>query len=113
MKSAVTEAFPYKPTSETLKAEYAEIFEIAQPLPLRLDKLVFDKVIALTVLLLAVPLLLVTWIAYKMEGLLIPAHRGPMLYYYWSMAGGRKIKKFKIRAIRLDCIDQELAKEHD
>ena len=107
------EAFPYKAPSETLRVEYAEIFEISDPLPMRLDKLVFDKVIAVGVLLVAAPILLVIWIAYKVEGFFIPAHRGPMLYYYWSMAGGRKIKKWKIRAIRLACIDQEFAKVHD
>ncbi|MEN8659996.1 MAG: sugar transferase [Marivita sp.] len=107
------EAFPYKPPSAELKSEYAEIFALTEPLPRRLDKLVFDKIVALAVLAVAVPLLTITWVAYKIEGILIPANRGPMFYYYWSMAGGRKIKKWKIRAIRLDCIDAELAKEHD
>jgi len=107
------EAFPYRAPSDAVKTEYAEIFALSGPLPKRIDKLVFDKVIAVIVLMIAAPLLALTWIAYKVEGLLIPAHRGPMFYYYWSMAGGRKIKKWKIRAIRLDCIDRDLAKTHD
>lgn len=107
------EAFPYKPPTPALKADYAEVFALTAPLAPRLDKLVFDKVVSLLVLIVAAPILALVWLAYKIEGLLVPANRGPVFFYYWSMAGGRKLKKWKIRAIRRDCIDAELAKVHD
>lgn len=107
------EAFPYKPPSDALRDQYKDIFQLQGPLPARVDKWFFDKVIAAGILVVAVPILSLLWIAYKIEGVLIPKHRGNVFYFYWSMAGGRKIKKHKIRVIRQDCIDQELAKAHD
>lgn len=108
-----TEAFPYKPPSEALKSEYAEIFALRGPLKVRFDKLLFDKVLAALILLVATPILAVVWIVYKVEGFVIPENRGNIIYYYWSMSGGRRIKKWKIRVIKHGCIDQELAKVHD
>lgn len=107
------EAFPYKAPSEALRHEYAEVFAMSKALPMRLDKWIFDKVVSILVLLVAVPILGMLWLAYKIEGLLIPSHRGNVFYFYWSMAGGRNIKKWKIRVIRQDCIDEQLAKVHD
>ena len=43
-------------------------------------------------------------IAYVIEGLLIPENRGPMLFYYWAMSGGKKIKKWKIRLVKMEYI---------
>lgn len=107
------EAFPYKPPTPELKAEYSEVFALTKPLPRRLDKFVFDKVVAIAVLIVAVPILALTRLAYKLEGLLIPANRGRCFTSTGRWPWGRKIKKWKIRAIRLDCIDAELAREHD
>lgn len=107
------EAFPYLPPSADLRKKYADIFALTDPIPLRLDKLIFDKVVSLAVLSFATPILGLMWCAYKIEGLVDPRSRGPVFYYYWSMSGGRKIKKLKIRAVQTRYIDPELAKQHD
>ena len=52
-------------------------------------------------------------IAYVIEGFLIPENRGPMLFYYWAMSGGKKIKKWKIRLIKTKYIDSIGAAKHD
>lgn len=107
------EAFPYLPPSEELQEKYADIFALASPIPLRTDKWIFDKVIALAVLSVAAPILGLMWLAYKMEGLIDPTSRGPVFYYYWSISGGKKIKKLKVRAVKIQYIDPDLARKHD
>lgn len=108
-----SEAFPYKAPTDELRSEYAEIFALREPLGIRFDKLLFDKVLAVLILIVAAPILAVVWIVYKVEGLIIPENRGNVIYYYWSMSGGHRIKKWKIRVIKRNCIDQKLAKTHD
>lgn len=107
------EAFPYLPPSAGLREAYADIFALAKPIPHRFDKWVFDKVISAAVLSLAAPILGLIWCAYKLEGLIDSSSRGPVFYYYWSVSAGQKIKKFKIRAIKVQYIDPDLAKQHD
>ena len=107
------EAFPYKPPTDEIKKKYGEIFEIENALPMRIGKVVFDKFFALVVLVAAAPLLLLVWLAYKIEGIIIPSHRGPVFYFYDAISAGVKIRKYKIRVIRLDCIDENLAAKHD
>lgn len=107
------EAFPYLPPTNELRTQYAHIFALTNPIKPRIDKWVFDKVIALSVITLAAPLLALMWCAYKIEGLIDHSSRGPVFYYYWSISGGRKIKKLKIRAIKTQYIDSELARQHD
>ncbi len=107
------EAFPYKPPSKELQREYADIFALSTPLKPRVDKMVFDKVLAALILTMALPVLAIVWVVYKIEGLVIPENRGNVFYYYWSMSGGRRIKKWKIRVIKQSCINAELAEKHD
>lgn len=107
------EAFPYLPPTDELRAKYAHVFALGDRIPLRADKWVFDKVIALAVLIIAAPLLALMWCAYKIEGLIDNSSRGPVFYYYWSMSGGRRIKKLKVRAVKTQYIDPELARQHD
>ncbi len=107
------EAFPYRPPSDALRAEFADIFALQEPLGLRVDKWLFDKIVSLAVLAAAAPILAGMWMAYRLEGLLDPSSRGPVFYYYWSMSGGRRIKKLKVRAVKGAYIDPELARKHD
>lgn len=107
------EAFPYKPPSEELKNKFSHIFAIDGSLPPRRGKLFFDKVFSIVILILAAPILLIVWLAYKIEGALIPSHRGPVFYHYDAISAGHRIPKYKIRVIRTDCIDTELAKVND
>ena len=75
------EAFPYAPPSKDVVEKYKHIFKLSEPLKDRYLKLIFDKVFSFTVLLFVIPVLLFLKILYLIEGILIPANRGPMLFY--------------------------------
>lgn len=107
------EAFPYKAPSEELRSKFSNVFEIESSLPSRHGKLLFDKAFSIIILILAAPVLLAIWLAYKIEGIFIPSHRGPVFYHYDAISAGRRIPKYKIRVIRTECIDTELAKTND
>jgi len=108
-----TEAFPYTPPTKEIKTQYAHIFEIADSLPARFFKTVFDKLVAAVLLTISLPILLLLKIAYVIEGVLIPENKGPMLFYYWGISGGKKMKKWKIRLIKTKYIEPEGAARHD
>lgn len=108
-----TEAFPYTPPSEEIRNKYCHVFELDGPLPARFWKIVFDKVVALLVLLLSLPLLIVLKLAYLIEGALISENAGPMFYYYWGVSAGKKIKKWKLRLIKTKYIEPVGAERHD
>jgi lipopolysaccharide/colanic/teichoic acid biosynthesis glycosyltransferase len=107
------EAFPYTPPTDEIKAEYAHIFALKEGLPPRIFKIVFDKVVAFILLSISLPILLILKIAYVIEGILIHENRGPMLFYYWGVSGGKKMKKFKLRLIKTKYIEPEGAARHD
>lgn len=106
------EAFPYKaPSTETIE-RYSYIFEMSDPIRERFVKLLIDKIVAFVALIfIAIPILLILKIAYIIEGFLKPENRGPLLYYYWAVSKGKRIKKWKVRLIKSSCIDYSLAKE--
>lgn len=108
-----TEAFPYTPPTEEIKSRYADIFALTEPLPPRFFKTLFDKIVALVLLILSAPILLLLKIAYVIEGILIPENAGPMLFYYWGVSAGKKMKKWKLRLIKTKYIEPEGAKRHD
>ena len=108
-----TEAFPYKPPTAEIKAKYAHIFEISEPLYQRFAKLAFDKLLASVLLGLSLPILLLLKIGYVIEGVLIPENKGPMLFYYWAVSGGMRIKKWKLRLIKTEYIESDGAARHD
>lgn len=107
------EAFPYKPPTEEIKAKYAHIFQQTGPLPPRFFKLLFDKLVASLLLLISFPVLILLKIAYVIEGIIIAENSGPMLFFYWGVSAGKKMKKWKIRLIKTKYIDPEGAKRHD
>ena len=53
------ESFPYKPPTDYIKDKYSHIFQIQNPLPDRFFKSVFDKIISLIILVMAIPILLI------------------------------------------------------
>jgi lipopolysaccharide/colanic/teichoic acid biosynthesis glycosyltransferase len=108
-----TEAFPYKPPTENIKISFGHIFEIKEPLPARFFKTLFDKLVAIGLLTISLPILLVIKIAYVIEGILVPTNKGSMFFYYWGVSGGKKIKKWKIRLIKMRYIEPEGAARHD
>jgi len=108
-----SEAFPYLPPTPEIKERYAYIFLLGEPVKPNLAKTIFDKVISLFILVLVLPILLLLKICFVIEGMLIKENHGPMLFYYWAVSGGKRIKKWKIRLIKESYIDQELASNHD
>jgi lipopolysaccharide/colanic/teichoic acid biosynthesis glycosyltransferase len=108
-----TQAFPYTPPTKEIKSKYADIFALTGPLPPRFFKTLFDKIVALVLLIVSAPILLLLKIAYVIEGILIPENAGPMFFYYWGVSAGKKMKKWKIRLIKTKYIEPEGAKRHD
>ena len=107
------EAFPYTPPSEAIKHEFSHIFDIDSPLPNRALKNIFDKVLSLILLIISAPILLLLKIAYLVEGFFIPENKGPMLFFYWGISAGKRMKKWKIRLIKTKYIEPEGAKNHE
>ncbi len=107
------EAFPYKPPTEEIRQKYKHIFELTTPLPPRFFKVLFDKAVALVLLLISAPILMGLKIAYVLEGWLIPENKGSMFFYYNAISAGKIIPKYKIRLIKQKYIEPEGAKRHD
>jgi len=107
------EAFPYLPPSEELKQKYKHIFALKEPLRPRILKVLFDKFIALIMLLVATPILILIKLCFLVEGFFIPENSGPMFFYYNAVSGGKTIPKFKIRIIKMNYIDPVGAERHD
>ena len=113
MQEEPKQAFPYKPPTDFVRKEYKHIFELTEPLKIRKVKLIFDKFISLFLILLTLPLLLLLKIGFIIEGIFIPENKGKMLFFYWAVSGGKRIKKWKIRLIKESFIDKEGAKKND
>jgi lipopolysaccharide/colanic/teichoic acid biosynthesis glycosyltransferase len=111
--SEPTESFPYTPPTPELKAQFSHIFEITEPLPSRIIKMLFDKLVAAVLLVLSLPIIFLLKVGYLVEGILIPENKGPMLFYYWGVSGSKKIKKWKLRLIKTKHIEPEGAARHD
>ena len=107
------EAFPYTPPTEEIKKRYKHIFEMSEPLKPRISKLLIDKIVSSLLLAGATPVIFILRICYFIEGLIIPENKGPMLFYYWGVSGGKRIKKWKIRLIKTKYIEPEGASRHD
>lgn len=113
MNEEPREAFPYKPPTTALKEKYEHLFKLDEPLHPRKIKLIFDKVASAAALLIVMPTLALLRIAYFVEGLIIPANKGPMLFYYWAISEGKKIRKWKLRLIKMSYVDSEAARRND
>ena len=107
------EAFPYKPPTNEILIKYSHIFELKETLPPRFFKILFDKLVAFIFLLISAPILFILKFAFMLEGCLIPENKGPMFFYYYGVSAGEIIPKYKIRIIKVKCIDPESAKRHD
>jgi len=107
------ESFPYQPPSEYVKRKYSHIFEIDEELPTNFFKAAFDKIFSLAALIISIPVLCLIKFLYIVEGIIIPENKGPMLFFYWGISQGKKIKKWKIRLIKNKYIDKEKAKNNE
>jgi lipopolysaccharide/colanic/teichoic acid biosynthesis glycosyltransferase len=107
------EAFPYKPPTDDIKKTYRHLFELDAPLPVRLPKLIFDKLVAGALLLAASPILALLKLGYLIEGWILPENKGPLFFYYNAVSAGQVFRKYKIRIIKVKYIDPEGAKRGD
>jgi lipopolysaccharide/colanic/teichoic acid biosynthesis glycosyltransferase len=107
------EAFPYKPPTTEVLEKYPYIFQLNNPLKARFFKTFFDKLMAISFLMLSAPILLLLKLAFLIEGCIIPENKGPMFFYYNGVSAGRIIPKYKIRLIKMKYIEPEGAKRHD
>ncbi len=82
-------------------------------MPPRFFKVLFDKSVALVLLLISAPILMFLKLAYVLEGWLIPENKGPMFFYYNAVSAGKIIPKYKIRLIKQKYIEPDGAKRHD
>ena len=76
-----------------IREKYAHIFELEGPLESRAFKTVFDKVVALCLLVAAMPVLLLVKIAYLIEGWITPENAGPIFFHYNAISAGEIISK--------------------
>jgi lipopolysaccharide/colanic/teichoic acid biosynthesis glycosyltransferase len=113
LAQAPKEAFPYRPPSRETLDLYRDIFKLKRPLRLSLSKVMFDKVMAVILLALSLPIFLLLKIAYVIEGLFIAENKGPLFFYYHAISEGRVFRKYKIRLIKMKYIDPEGAKRHE
>lgn len=107
------QAFPYRPPNAEVLSKYAHIFKMERPLPTRFFKVFFDKLIAIIFLVISAPLLLVLKFAFLIEGIVIAENSGPMFFYYHAVSAGQVIRKYKIRIIKVRCIEPKGAKRGD
>ena len=108
-----TEAFPYTPPTDEIK-QSTHIFLLLKKTCLPdFSRLYLINCFAFILLSISLPILLILKIAYVIEGILIPENRGPMLFYYWGVSGGKKMKKWKLRLIKTKYIEPEGAARHD
>ena len=107
------EAFPYKAPDDEIKAKYADLFLLKEPVRVGFFKVLFDKVLASFILICCSPIIVLLFIFNFIEGMLIPENRGPLFFYYNGVSQGKRFKKWKIRIIKMSYIDMELRKIGD
>lgn len=107
------EAFPYTAPSDEIREQYAHIFALEEPLKVPLPKLIFDKLLSLSILIFALPIVLLLWLANLLEGVIIPENRGSLFFYYHAVSQGKVFRKYKIRLIKHSFIDWDLAARGD
>ena len=114
MEVNTDKTFPYKPPSDQLKKRYEHIFSNDRQLKVPILKTIFDKALSgLVLLFLVAPALLILKIGYMIEGFLIKENKGPLIFFYWAVSSGKRIKKYKLRLIKEKYINKELAEKND
>jgi len=96
--------YPYGRVTGELRSRYSEIFSLPGPLRLRTGKIVFDKALALVLIILAAPLFLILFIANGLDGLIHPEEKGPLFAPYIASDRGKKFLKLKFRLTKLPAL---------
>ena len=108
-----TEAFPYQPPTDEIRNEYEDLFQNKSEIPIPGSKRIFDIVFSSLILVIVIPILVIVWLIYKIEGIFDRSCKGPVFYFYWSISHGKRIKKWKIRVIKTEFIRTEFAIVND
>lgn len=106
-------AYQYKGPDKALRERYADIFTLANPLPDRPSKLVFDKIISLAIIIAVLPLLAIFFSAFLVYFMLFPEDRGPVFTSYVASSRGRKFIKYKFRITKSELVDNAMLKIRD
>jgi len=101
--------YRYDRPDDVVRERYKEVFALTSPLADRRVKVLFDKIMALILLLGLLPLLGLVAIMYLVDMFLYPEDRGTFLSGYYGASRGRKFMKYKIRTAKTALIDKELA----
>lgn len=105
-------SFPYSAPSEALLNEYNHL----QYVDLR-DKEKWKRIFDLFIISCLFPFLifmfLVVLLFYLVESIVFKESRGPLIYFYWAVSKGKKIKKWKFRQFKMCAISPDLFATHD
>ena len=113
LNSEPKEAYPYSPPTDEMKSTFSHIFHMEKSLPSKFFKTLFDKLLSFILIVFSIPVLFLLKICFLIEGIVIPENKGPMLFFYWGISGGKRIKKWKIRLIKTKYIDSDRAEKHE
>ena len=103
-------AFPYQKPSKEVYTKFKYIFDISHPINERKFKRLLDIFISLILIFICTPIIIVVLILYSFEFLISPKSRGNIFYFYYAVSRSKKFKKFKIRVIKKEYIDNNLSK---
>lgn len=113
LSSEPSKAFPYKKPSKRIRQKYSYIFNEQFIIQKKYYKLIFDKIIAVLLLIITLPIIIFLKLAFIIEGLVVPENKGPMFFSYNAVSQGKIFPKYKIRLIKTKYIDPEGAKLGD
>ncbi|MDO8886339.1 sugar transferase, partial [Candidatus Oleimmundimicrobium sp.] len=68
---------------------------------LPLIKIVFDKILAILLLILTLPISLLICLAIKLEGLFVPKNRGPIFHWEERVSQDKPFNLYKFRILKL------------
>ena len=106
-------AFPYKAPSKEILKKYSEIFKINEPIKERPVKFFFDRIFAFILLILLLPVFLVIFAAYLIDGFIFKEDSGSFFSSYKASTQGRRFNKIKFRLIKEEFIDKKLKAKGD
>lgn len=96
-----------------MKEKYKDIFALEKPAKERFCKLAFDKIFSMAMIILSSPVFALIFVAYFLDGIIHPEHRGSLFIYYLASNCGRKFKKYKFRLAKESLIEHEARKRGD
>ena len=103
----------YNIPAQEIKERYKNVFSLKQPLKDRIPKLILDKVLSSVMLFMISPVFAMVIIAYFLDGLIHPEHKGSVFASYISCSCGKKFMKYKFRLAKESLVDEETRKKKE